>query len=118
MSKHLHNLAFQNQLRENRPFLKSLLSQQLSKRKLIIQKASNKELRLLQKLLTFFVRGEIGVTSQFLKKLKTAKKLSFIEENFDKIRVNTELRNQLLKLVPILNLFAKVTLKKNGTKQK
>ena len=117
MSKHLHILSFQNKLREHKPFLKSLLSQNLSKRKLIIQKASNKELRLLQKLLTLFVRGEIGVSPQFLSKLKTAKKLSFIEENFEKIKSNPNLRNHLLKLVPVLHLFAKTTLKKNGTKQ-
>ena len=88
----------------------------ISTRKLIIQKASDKELRLIQKLLTLFLRGEIAVTQHFVNRLRRTKKLKFIEENFDKIRPDPNLRTSLLKLAPLLHLFVSVVLKKNGSK--
>ena len=116
MSKGLHILSFRNRLAQHKKFLKLLQSPKISTRKLIIQKASDKELRVVQKLLTLFLRGEIGVTQHFLNRLKRTKKLALIEENFEKIRPDLNLRNKLLKLAPLLHLFVKVVLKKNGSK--
>ena len=116
MSKGLHILSFRNKLTQHRKFLKLLQSPKISTRKLIIQKASDKELRLIQKLLTLFLRGEIGVTQHFFNRLRRTKKLAFIEENFEKIRPDPNLRANLLKLAPLLHLFVKVVLKKNGPK--
>ena len=116
MSKGLHILSFRHKLNQHRNFLKLLQSPKLSTRKLIIQKASNTELRLIQKLLTLFLRGEIGITQPFLNRLKRTKKLGFIEENFEKIRPDPHLRDKLLKLAPLLHLFVKVIIKKNGSK--
>ena len=116
MSKGLHILSFRNKLGQHRKFLKLLQSPKISTRKLIIQKASDKELRLIQKLLTLFLRGEIAVTQHFVNRLRRTKKLKFIEENFDKIRHDPNLRTSLLKLAPLLHLFVSVVLKKNGSK--
>lgn len=116
MSKGLHILSFRNKLHQHRKFLKLLRSPKVTIRKLILQKASGKELRIIQKLLTLFLRGEIGVTQHFLNRLKRTKKLNFIEEKFDKIRPDPKLRENLLKLAPVLHLFIKVVLKKNGPK--
>ena len=63
-----------------------------------------------------FLRGEIGVTQHFLNRLKRTKKLNFIEEKFNKIRPDPNLRVNLLKLAPLLHLFIKVVIKKNGSK--
>ena len=116
MSKGLHILSFRNKLEQHRKFLKLLQSPKISTRKLILQKASDKELRVIQKLLTLFLRGEIGVTQHFLNRLKRTKKLNFIEEKFNKIRPDPNLRVNLLKLAPLLHLFIKVVVKKNGSK--
>ena len=118
MSKGLHILSFRHKLNQHRNFLKLLQSPKVSTRKLIIQKASNTELRLIQKLLTLFLRGEIGITQPFLNRLKHTKKLGFIEENFEKIRPNPNHRDKLLKLAPLLHLFVKVIIKKNGSKER
>ena len=116
MSKGLHILSFRNKLAQHKRFLKLLQSPRISTRKLILQKASDQELRVVQKLLSLFLRGEIGVTQHFLSRLKRTKKLAFIEENFEKIRPDPNLRANLLKLAPLLHLFVKVVLKKNGSK--
>ena len=115
MSKGLHILSFRNKLAQHKRFLKLLQSPRISTRKLILQKASDQELRVVQKLLSLFLRGEIGVTQHFLSRLKRTKKLAFIEENFEKIRPDPNLRANLLKLAPLLHLFVKVVLKKNGS---
>ena len=115
MSKGLHILSFRNKLAQHKRFLKLLQSPRISTRKLILQKASDQELRVVQKLLSLFLRGEIGVTQHFLSRLKRTKKLAFIEENFEKNRPDPNLRANLLKLAPLLHLFVKVVLKKNGS---
>ena len=88
MPSGLHILAFQKILRGDQKFIRSLVCRSVAKRRLILEKATPKQLRLIQKLLTLFLRGEIGVTSQLLNRLKRSKKLSFIENNFNKIRSN------------------------------
>ena len=108
----IHILKFQNTLQQNRDFLKSLTSNSILKRKVILQRASQKELRLLHKILTLFLRGEIGVTQQVITRLNKSKKLSFIEQTFSKIKKDPDLRKKILKLSPIIHLFAKATLKK------
>ena len=112
MSGRLHILAFQNRLKEEREFMKSLLCRQVGKRRLILEKASSKQLHLLQKLLTLFVRGDIGVTNQFLNRMKRSRKLNFIEQKFHKIHSNPNLRQHLVSLAPVLHLFVKIILKK------
>ena len=111
MSSRLHILSFQNRLKEEREFLKSLLCRQVSRRRLILNKATSKQLHLLQKLLTLFVRGEIGVSNHFVNRIKRSKKLNFIEQKFHKIQSNPNLKQHLVSLAPILHLFVKVTLK-------
>ena len=91
--------------------VKSIASINLSKRKLILQKASEKELRILQKILTLFVRGEIGVTHQLITRLRKSRKLSWIEQTFSKIKKDPNLKKNILKLSPVIHLFAKATLK-------
>ena len=112
MPNGLHILGFQNKLKENKPFLKSLLCQRLSKRKLIIEKASPKELQILQKLIIYCLRGEIEITKELYNQINRSKKLPFIEQNFRKIAPQPQLRHNLLKLLPLLHLFVKRILKK------
>ena len=108
----LHILSFQNVLRGEREFIRSLICRSAAKRRLILEKATPKQLRLIQRLLTLFLRGEIGVTSQLLNCLKRSKKLSFIENNFNKIRSNPNLRKTISSLASVLHLFCKILLKK------
>ena len=112
MPEGIHILKFQNKLVESKDFLKSLTSNSIFKRKVILQKATGKELRLLQKILVSFLRGEIGVTQQVITRLNKSKKLFFIEQTFSKIKKDPDLRKKLLKLVPVIHLFARATLKK------
>ena len=112
MPEGIHILKFQNTLQLNKEFLKSLVSNSLFKQKLVLQKATNKELHLLQKILTLFLRGEIAVTQRVINRLNKSKKLSFIEATFAKIKKDPNLRKNILKLAPIIQLFAKATLKK------
>ena len=110
----LHILSFLNILREEKQFIKSLLCRSLAKRRLILEKASSKQLRLIQKLLTLFIRGEIGVSRQFLHCIKRSKKLTFFEQKFNKIYSDPHLRQHILSLASILHLFCKVILKKKN----
>ena len=112
MPNGLHILGFQNQLRENKPFLKSLLCQSLSKRRLILQKATSKELQVLQKLLSYCLRGEIEISQELYRRINRSKKLNFIEQNFQKIAPHPQLRGNVIKLVPLLHLFVKRILKR------
>ena len=118
MSTSLHILSFINSLRGEKKFIKSLVCRSVAKRRLLLEKSTPKQLRILQKLLTLFLRGEIGVTSQFLNRLKRSKKLTFIEQNFSKIRPDPNLRKNILSLASVLHLFIKVILKKkdHGTR--
>ena len=112
MPSSLHILSFQNLLKKERKFLESLICRSIAKRRLILERASSKQLRLLQKLLTLFLRGDIAVTRHFFNRLKKSKKLTFIEENFRKIGSDPNLRRHILSLSSILHLFVKVLLKK------
>ena len=75
MPSGLHILAFQHLLRGEQKFIRSLVCRSVAKRRLILEKATPKQLRLIQKLLTLFLRGEIGVTQHFLNRLKRTKKI-------------------------------------------
>ena len=112
MSGSLHILSFQKKLREERQFLQSLLSKQPSKRKWILESAKDSQLRLLQKLITLFLRGEIPITPQIYSRIKKSKKLAFIESKFNKIQPDSKLREHILTLAPVLPLFLKVILQK------
>ena len=59
-----------------------------------------------------FLRGDIGITNTVFTRLKKSKKLSFIEEEFSKIKKDPELRKKILKIISVVHLFAKATLKK------
>ena len=113
MPSGLHILSFQNILRGEQKFIRSLVCRSVAKRSLILEKATSKQLRLIQKLLALFLRGEIGVTSQLLNRLKKSKKLSFIENNFNKIRSSPDLKKNILSIASVLHLFCKILLKKN-----
>ena len=52
------------------------------------------------------------MTSQFLNRLKRSKKLTFIEQNFSKIRPDPNLRKNILSLASVLHLFIKVIRRK------
>ena len=108
----LHILSFQNILRRQQSFIRSLVCRSIAKRRLILEKATPQQLRLIQKLLALFLRGEIGVTSQLLNRLKKSKKLSFIENNFNRIRATPNLRKNILSIASVLHLFCKILLKK------
>ena len=112
MPEGIHILKFQNTLQQHKKFLKSLTTNSHYRRKFIIENATGKELRLLQKILTLFLRGDIGVTQALISRLKKSNKLSFIEQTFSKIKKDPELRKKILKLNPIIHLFAKATLKR------
>ena len=112
MSGSLHILSFQKKLREERQFLQSLLSKQPSKRKWILESAKDSQLRLLQKLITLFLRGEIPITPQIYSRIKKSKKLAFIESKFNKIQPDPKLREHILALAAVLPLFLKVILQK------
>ena len=107
----LHILSFQKNLQEEKKFIKSLVCRSLVKRRLILEKATPKQLRLIQKLLALFLRGEIGVTAQFLNRIKRSKKLPFLEQYFNKIHSDPNLRQHILSLASILHLFIKIILK-------
>ena len=108
----LHILSFQNKLKEERGFLKSLLSQKLSTRKLILGKASPKQLRVIQTLLSLICRGEIGVSPHFMARLRRSKKLNFIEQRFKKIASDPNLKQHLISIAGLLPMFVRLTLKK------
>ena len=108
----LHILSFQEKLKAEKPFLKSLLCQNLQRRKLILQKASKKQIRLLQKLISLFVRGEITVSSHLLNKLRRSKKLNFIEQTFEKLKKDDNLKEKLVNLAGVIRLFVKIILGK------
>ena len=112
MPSAIHILSFQNNLREERQFIKSLACRSATKRRLILEKATPKQLRLIQKLLTLFIRGEIGVTAQFFNRIKRSKKLTFLEQHFSKIYSDPNLRQHILSLASVLHLFIKIILKK------
>ena len=112
MSARLHILGFRKELENNKSFLKSLLCQDIAKRRFVLEKAKDKELRILQKLLSYCLRGEIEITQALYNRINRAKKLSFIEQNFQKIKANPNLKSNLLKLVPFIHLFVKRVLKK------
>ena len=114
MSTWLHILGFKKELEKNKPFLKSLLCQDSSKRRFIVGKAKDSELRVLQKLLCYCLRGEIEISQALYNRINRTKKLGFIQQNFQKITANPQLRNNLLKLVPLIHLFVKRVFKRNG----
>ena len=108
----VHILSLQKKLIDGRHFLRSLLTTKVSKRKFILEKASRKEQKLLQTLISLFVKGGIPINQQFLNRLKRSKKLFFLESNLKKIRSDPSLKQNLQSLAPILHLFIKVILKK------
>ena len=103
MTARLHILSFRKELENNKSFLKSLLCQDLSRRRFVLEKAKNKELRLLQKLLCYCLRGEIEISQALYNRINKSKKLPFIEQNFQKIKPNPKLKNIILKLAPLIH---------------
>ena len=101
----VHILSLQKKLIDGRHFLRSLLTTKVSKRKFILEKASRKEQKLLQTLISLFVKGEIPINQQFLNRLKRSKKLTFLESNFKKIHSDPSLKQNLQSLTPFLHLF-------------
>ena len=112
MSERLHILSFRKELENNKSFLKSLLCHDLAKRRFLLEKAQDKELRVLQKLLSYCLRGEIEITQALFNQINKGKKLPFIEQNFQKIKPTSKLKNIILKIAPLIHLFVKRVLKK------
>ena len=112
MHSPLHILSFQQKLKAEKEFLKSLLCKTINRRRLILEKATNKQLNLLQKLLVLFLRGEVSVTPQLVNRLKRSRKLAFIEQNFNKVKKDPNLRKKFLVLASIIHLFVKVIIEK------
>ena len=108
----LHILGFQKKLRDSKDFLRSLLCPKVHKRRLLLEKATPKQLKLLQKLCSLHVRGELPVTPQVFARIKNSKKLSLLESKFRKITADPQLKQNLLALAPILHLLVRVTLPK------
>ena len=112
MNSGLHILSFKEKLKEEKPFLKSLLCRSLQKRKLILQKASNRQAQLLKKSITLFLRGEITVNANLISRLRKSKKLQFIEQTFRDLKKDPNLKKNLLALAGIIQLFVKLIIKK------
>ena len=117
MTASFHILSFQGALVQERKFLQSLLCRSLSKRRLILDKATSKQLRVLQKLLVLCVRGEIPVTKCLVNRLKKLRKLKFIEESFNKVTPDSNLKKNILSLVSLIHLFINTVLKKEDKKK-
>ena len=112
MSGRLHILGIQAKLKEEKTFLKSLLCRNLQRRKLILQKASNKQSQLLKKLITLFLRGEITVPASLVRRLRKSKKLQFIEQTFGTLKRDPNLKRNLLNIAGVIQLFVKLILRK------
>ena len=104
----LHILAFAKKLKDSKEFLQSLLCKKVQKRRLLLQKASPKQLKLLQKLCSLHVRGELPITPQVFARIKNSKKLGLLETKFKKITADPNLKQNLLALAPILHLLVRV----------
>ena len=112
-SSRLHILKLQKLLQANKPFLKSIAhSKTHPKRRSILKQAKNIQLRLLQQLLSAFIRQEIAVSKHFETRVKKSKKFKFLITHFTKIKSQQHLRENLLTVSSILPLFVKFILKK------
>ena len=118
----LHIVALEKALKQNSAFLKSIATCKSNQnRRKLIQKASNREISVLQKLLSAFIFGDIGVSKHFQNKIKQKRRQHrILVKKFTKIkRDKQELKNNLLKISPILPLFIKfITAKKSAKKKK
>ena len=109
----LHILSLAKDLKQNKPFLKSLAQGKNPHRKRsILKSASNRQLKLLQRLICSFIRGDISISAQQHKRLKKSKKYNFVVKHFTKLNTKQNLRQSLLHINPLLPLFIKVLLKK------
>ena len=108
----LHILDFQKKLTSEKKFLESLLCKKVSKRRLILERASSKQLQILRKLLILFVRGDISISSALFNQLRRSLKLNFIENKFVKIQKEPNLRQNLLNLASVIHLFIRSLKKK------
>ena len=110
----LHILSLEENLKTNKAFLKSIVNcKTVSQRKFIIQNATALQLRILQKLLAAFTRGDIGISKQLDGRLTQSRKRNFIIKNFSQLNSQKDLRNNLLKIVNILPWFIRVIVKKS-----
>lgn len=108
----LHILSLQRKLKTEKDFLKSLICRNITKRRSSLKQAKTQQLRVLQKLLSAYCRGDIAITSRLLHRLKRSKKLNFLRRNFQKILPHSQLRQQLLSLASVLHYFVKPLLTK------
>ena len=108
----LHILDFQKKLLSEKQFLESLLCKKVSKRGLIFERASSKQLQILRKLLILFIQGDISISSALFNRLRHSRKLNFIENKFVKLQEEPNLRQNLLNLASVIHLFIKSLKKK------
>ena len=109
----LHILSLQKDLKQHKPFLKSIANSKTPhQRRLKIKQANKSELKVLQRLLCAFSRQDIGISKHLLTRLKQTKKHNFILTHFQKLNSQTNLKNNLLKIASVLHLFLKLIFKK------
>ena len=103
----IHILALRKKLIAEKEFLQHLCKASPRQRQLCLKKASTRQLRILQYLLTAYVRGLIEITPQLFNRLKRTKKIPFLKQNFDLLKHNPGLREVLIKLGNALSTLIK-----------
>ena len=115
----IHILALQKNLKENKSFLKSIANANTRpKRKLIIKQATTNQLKVLQHLISAFLRHEIPVSKHFESRVKKSKKLKFLVAHFTKTNSRQDLRQHLIQVTSLLPIFIKFILKKPKNRAK
>ena len=112
----LHILALQKLLKEHKLFLTAIARCKTPhQRRTKVQKATKKELNVVQQLICAFLRQEIGISKYFLSRLKRTKKYNIIVKHFQKLGSAKNLRENLIHIANVLPLFIRVILKKPTT---
>ena len=111
-SSKLHILSLEESLKNNKPFLKSIVKcKTANQRKFLIQHAKKSQLRILQSLLAAFTRGDISISKHLETRLKQSKKQNFVVRHFSKLNSQKDLLSNLLKIANILPWFLRVIVK-------
>ena len=111
-SSKLHILSLEESLKNNKPFLKSIVKcKTANHRKFLIQHAKKSQLRILQRLLAAFTRGDIAISKHLETRLKQSKKQNFVVRHFSKLNSQKDLLSNLLKIANILPWFLRVIVK-------
>lgn len=107
VNRRLHILGLREKLIVEKSFLHSLIALPKPRRRQALKNATKKQLRLLQCLLTAFVRGDIEISAKTYAGLKRARKLSFLVKNFETLKSDPTLLKKLLQLTSVLPKLVK-----------